>query len=87
MMQYKNTKKNLTEFQSAVVEVYRQQLAKYLPGVDILDAFATDGIIQVRLNDAAMRDFATGKRVVRLAIKVEDQFNVTLLPHVIPHEN
>ena len=87
MMQHKNTKENLTEFQSAVVEAYRQQLVKHLPGVEILDAFATDGIIQVRLNDAAMRDFATGKRVVRLAIKVEDKFNVTLLPHVIPHEN
>jgi cobalamin biosynthesis Co2+ chelatase CbiK len=87
MMQRKNTKKKLTKFQSAVVEAYRQQLAKHLPDVEILDAFTTDGIIQVRLNDASMRDYFTMNRVIKLSIKVEDQFNVTLLPHVIPHEN
>ncbi len=87
MYEHKHTKENLTEFQAAVVEVYRQQLAKNLPDVEILDAFATDGIIEVKLNDASMRDYATSKRVVKLSIKVEDRFNVSLLPFVVPHEN
>ena len=86
-MHEQKTRANLTALQSAVVEAYRQQLAKNLPGVEILNAFATDGIIQVRLNDASMRDYSTVSRVVKLSIKVSDQFNVTLLPHVIPHEN
>ena len=86
-MQPKNTKENLTELQATVVEAYRQQLTAEFADVAILDAYATDGIIHVRLNDASARDFSTGSRVVDLSIEVEDQFNVTLLPHVVPHEN
>jgi hypothetical protein len=87
MPEHKNTPGNLTELQAAVVEAYRQKLAKKLPAVEILDAFATDGIIHVRLNDVSMRDYSTMHRVTGLAIKVEDQFDVTLLPHTVPHEN
>jgi len=83
----KNTKENLTKVQAAAIEAYRQRLAETMPEVEILDAFATDGIIEVRLNDASARNSATGKRVVKLSVEVEDQFNVTLLPYVIPHEN
>ena len=75
---------NLTELPAAVVEVYRQQLAAHLPDVEILDVFATNGIIEVKLNDAAIRDLATSHRVVKLAIKVEDKFNMTLLPCMVP---
>ncbi len=82
-----NTEKNLTELQANAVEAYRQRLAETVPEVEILDAFATDGIIEVKLNDASARKSATGKRVVKLSIEVEDQFNVTLLPYVVPHEN
>ena len=85
-MQHKNTKENLTELQSAVVEAYRQQLAANLPEIEILDVFATDGIIEVRLNDVVMRDYSTLNRTTEIAIKVEEQFNVTLLPYVVPHE-
>ena len=85
-MQHKNTKENLTELQSAVVEAYRQQLAANLPEIEILDVFATDGIIEVRLNDVVMRDYSTLNHTTELAIQVEEQFNVTLLPHVVPHE-
>lgn len=86
-MSLKNTKKNLTKLQATAVEVYRQRLAKVVPEVEILDAFATDGIIEVKLNDASARKRATGKHVVKLSVEVEDQFNVTLLPYVVPHEN
>ena len=86
-MPHKNTKEDLTESQAAVVEAYRRKLAKKLPDVEILDAFATDGIIEVKLNDASMRDYSTVSCVVNPAIEVGDQFNVTLLPHNIPHEN
>ena len=86
-MSLKSTRKNLTELQATVVEAYRQRLAETVPEVEILDAFATDGIIEVKLNDASARNPATGKRVVKLSIEVEDQFNVTLLPYVVPHEN
>lgn len=86
-MPSENTKKNLTELQATAVEAYRQRLSETMPEVEILDAFATDGIIEVRLNDASARNFATGKRVVKLSVEVEDQFNVTLLPYVVPHEN
>jgi hypothetical protein len=79
-MQNKNTKKALTELQATVVETYRQRLAETLPAVEILDIFATDGIVQVRLNDASMRDYSTMHHVTGLAIEVEEQFNVTLLP-------
>ncbi|HIE28795.1 TPA: hypothetical protein EYP66_16075 [Candidatus Poribacteria bacterium] len=85
-MQHKNTKENLTELQAAVVEAYRQQLTAHLPDVEILDVFATDRIIEVRLNDVVMRDYSTLNRTTELAIKVEDRFNVTLLPYVVPHE-
>ena len=85
-MQHKNTKENLTELQSAVVEAYRQQLAANLPEAEILDVLATDSIIEVRLNDVIMRDYSTLNRTTELAIKVEEQFNVTLLPYVVPHE-
>ncbi|MCE2394942.1 hypothetical protein J4G02_10190 [Candidatus Poribacteria bacterium] len=86
-MSLKNTKKNLTELQATAVEVYRQRLAETVPEVEILDAFATDGIIEVKLNDVSARKRATGKHVVKLSVEVEDQFNVTLLPYVVPHEN
>ena len=82
-----NTEKNLTELQATAVEVYRQRLAETVPETEILDAFATDGIIEVKLNDASARQRATGKHVVKLSVEVEDQFNVTLLPYVVPHEN
>ena len=82
-----STEKNLTELQATAVEVYRQRLAETVPEVEILDAFATDGIIEVKLNDASARNRATGKYVVKLSVEVEDQFNVTLLPYVVPHEN
>ena len=83
----KNAKKNLTELQAIAVEVYRQRLAETVPEVEILDAFATEGIIEVKLNDASARKRSTGKHVVKLSVEVEDQFNVTLLPYVVPHEN
>ena len=86
-MSLKNTKKNLTELQATAVEAYRQRLAEIVPEVEILDAFATDGIIEVKLNDASARNRVTGKHVVKLSVEVEDQFNVTLLPYVVPHEN
>ena len=83
----KNAEKNLTELQVTAVEAYRQRLAETVPEVEILDAFATAGIIEVKLNDASARKRTTGKRVVKLSVEVEDQFNVTLLPYVVPHEN
>jgi hypothetical protein len=52
-----------------------------------LDAFATNGIIHARLNDASIRDYSTLSRVADLSVEVEDQFNVTLLPHTVLHEN
>ncbi len=48
-MSPKNRKKNLTELQAAAVEAYRQRLAETVPEVEILNAFATDGIIEVKL--------------------------------------
>lgn len=86
-MSLKNMKENLTELQATAVEVYRQRLAETVPEVEILDAFVTDGIIEIKLNDASARNSVTGKRVVKLSVEVEDQFNVTLLPYVVPHEN
>jgi hypothetical protein len=86
-MSLKNTKKNLTGLQAIAVEAYRQRLAEIVPEVEILDAFATDGIIEVKLNDASARNRATGKYVVKLSVEVEDLFNVTLLPYVVPHES
>ncbi len=87
-MSLKNTKENLTELQATAVEAYRQRLAETVPEVEILlDAFATDGIIEVKLNDASARNRATGKYVVKLSVEVEDLFNVTLLPYVVPHES
>ncbi len=86
-MPSENTKKDLTELQATAVEAYRQRLSETVPEVEILDAFATDGIIEVKLNDASARNRATGKHVVKLSVEVEDQFNVTLLPYVVPHEN
>jgi hypothetical protein len=79
-MPHTNTKESITELQATVVETYRQRLAETLPAVEILDIFATDGIVQVRLNDASMQDYSTMHRVTGLAIEVEEQFNVTLLP-------
>ncbi len=86
-MPSRNTKENLTELEATAVEVYRQRLAETVPEVEILDAFATDGIIEVKLNDVSARNRATGKYVVKLSVEVEDLFNVTLLPYVVPHEN
>ena len=86
-MSLKNAEKNLTELQADADEAYRQRLAEAVPEVEILDAFATDGIIEVKLNDASVRKSTTGKHVVKLSVEVEDQFNVTLLPYVVPHEN
>jgi hypothetical protein len=78
---------NLTELQATVVEVYHQRLSETLPDVEILDAYATDGIIHVRLNDASMKDYSTLSGIAKLSIEVGDQFNVPLLPHTVPHEN
>ncbi len=58
-MSEEKTKMNLTGFQKTVVEAYRQQLANHLPDVEILDAYATDGIIQVKVSDNSMRDYST----------------------------
>lgn len=82
----KNTKEKLTKLQAVVVEAYRQQLAANLPEIEILDAFVTDGVIEVQLNDVVMKDDSTLNRTTELAIEVEDQFKVTLLPYVVPHE-
>ena len=60
-MPSENTEKNLTQIQATAVEAYRQRLAETVPEVEILDAFATDGIIEVKLNDASARNSATGK--------------------------
>ena len=86
-MPHKNTKENLTELQATAVEAYRQRLAETVPEIEILDVFATDGIIEVKLNDASTRDLVTSHRVVKLAIEVEDQFSMTLLPCIVPLEN
>ena len=86
-MALKSTKENLTKLQAAVVEAYRQQLATHLPEVEILDVLATDGIIEVKLNDASIRDYSALRYVTELAIEVEDRFNVTLLPCTVPMEN
>ena len=86
-MSLKSTKRNLTKLQATAVEAYRQRLAETVPEVEILDAFATDGIIEVKLNDDSARKRTTGKHVVKLSVEVEDRFNVTLLPYVVPHEN
>jgi cobalamin biosynthesis Co2+ chelatase CbiK len=80
-------KEDLTELQSTVVEAYCQKLAESLPDVEILDAFATNGIVQVKLSDASMQDYSTVSRVVELSIEISDRFNVSLLPHNVPHEN
>ncbi|MBC8461749.1 MAG: hypothetical protein H8D67_27575 [Deltaproteobacteria bacterium] len=85
-MQQEHTKNHLTELQSAAVEVYREQLAENFPEIEILDAFATDGIIEVRLNYSAIRDYQTLNRTTQLAIEVEELFGVTLLPYIVPHE-
>ena len=45
-----------------------------------------DGTVDMRLNDASVRDYVTIDRTTRLAIEVGDKFNVTLLPRTIPHE-
>ena len=87
MHKYENTKGHLTELQSTVVEAYCRRLAENLPEVKILDVFASDGVIEVRLNDVVMQDYSTLNRTTELAIDVEDRFNVTLLPYVTPHEN
>ena len=60
-MSLKNRKKRLTGIQATAVEVYRQRLDETVPEVEILDAFATDGIIEVKLNDASARKRATGE--------------------------
>ena len=86
-MPHKNPTENLTELQAAAVEAYRQRLAENLPEVEILDIIATDGIIEVRLNDVVMRDYSTLHCATGLSIEVEDKFNMTLLPHTVPHEN
>jgi hypothetical protein len=85
-MRQKNTKKNLTEIQSAAVEAYREQLVKNFPEIEILDAFMTDGLIEVRLNYAALQNYQTLNRTTQLAIEIEEQFGVTLLPYIVPHE-
>jgi hypothetical protein len=77
----------LTELQSTVIETYRQKLAENLPDVEILDVCASDGIVEVRLNDVVIRDYSTLNRTTELAVDIEEQFNVTLLPYVTRHEN
>jgi hypothetical protein len=85
-MQRDNTKNNLTELQSSAVEAYRKQLAENFPDIEILDVFVTDGIVEVRLNYAVIQDYQTLNRTTQLAIEVEEQFGVTLLPYIVPHE-
>ena len=85
-MQLNNANKNLTELQSSAVEAYREQLAENFRNIEILDAFVTDGIVEVRLNYEAVRDYQTLSRTTQLAIEVEEQFGVTLLPYIVPHE-
>ena len=86
-MSLKNTVKNLTELQATALEAFRQRLAENLPEVKILDAFAIQHIVEVRLNNDPARDFAAAQQIMKLSFQVEDQFNVTLLPCVVPHEN
>jgi hypothetical protein len=45
-----------------------------------------DGTVDIRLNEASVRDYATINRTTELAIEVEDKFDVTLLPRTVPHE-
>ena len=85
-MPSRNTKENLTELQTTAVEAYRQRLAEIVPEVEILDAFATQHIVEVILNDS-IRDFATAQQITKLWFEVEDLFNVRLMPYVVPHEN
>jgi hypothetical protein len=85
-MQRDNTKNNLTELQSSAVEAYREQLAENFPDIEILGVFVTDGIVEVRLNYAVIQDYQTLNRTTQLAIEVEEQFGVTLLPYIVPHE-
>jgi len=85
-MQRDNNKNNLTELQHSAVETYRGQLAENFPDIEILDVFVTDGIVEVRLNYAVIRDYQTLNRTTQLAIEVEEQFGVTLLPYIVPHE-
>jgi len=85
-MQRDNTKNNLTELQSSAVEAYREQLAENFSDIEILDVFVTDGIVEVRLNYAVIRDYQTLNRTTQLAIELEEQFGVTLLPYIVPHE-
>ena len=85
-MPSRNTKENLTELQTTAVEAYRQRLAEIVPEVEILDAFATQHIVEVILNDS-IRDFATAQQITKLWFEVEDLFNVRLMPYAVPHEN
>ena len=82
----RNTKENLTGLQATAVEAFRRRLAKNLPEVKILDAFATQHIVEVILNDS-IRDFATAQQIMKLSFEVEDLFNVRLMPYAVPHEN
>lgn len=82
----KNYIEGLTAPQLATIEEYRKRLSEEFPDIEILEARAVDGTINIRLNDASVRDYATINRTTELAIEVEDKFNVTLLPCTIPHE-
>ena len=86
-MSLKSTKKNLTKLQATAVEVYRQRLAEAAPEIKILDVSVIQHIVQIRLNDAPARDFATVQRITKLWFEVEDLFNVRLMPYVASDEN
>ena len=82
----KNYIEGLTAPQLAAIEEYRKRLSEEFPDIKILEARAVDGTINIRLNDASVRDYVTINCTTELAIEVEDKFNVTLLPCTIPHE-
>lgn len=86
-MSLKNRRKNLTGLQATAVETFRQRLAKDLPEVKILDAFAIQHIIQVQLNNDPARDFATLQQIMEHSFQVEDMFNVKLMPYPASDEN
>ena len=75
----------LTALQLATIEEYRKRLAEEFPDIEILEVRAVDGAVDIRLNDASVRDYATIDRTTGLAIEVEDRFDVTLLPRTVPH--
>jgi len=81
----KNYIEGLTALQLTAIEEYRKRLAEEFPDIEILEVRAVDGTVDMRLNDASVRDYATINRTTGLAIEVGDKFDVTLLPRTVPH--